>query len=290
MFSAEDLPRPSRIGNAFFIALFLSLALHGAILAVLPRQHRPPIKAVPCQLVLIAQGHDRWGAPPPAAGGNRQTPASPPAPNPAPPPAKTLLPKPVFRAAASIPKNRPTPPTAALASPKERPSPPRAKEAKQPPPPVAPPDIPAESSAAAIAPALAPSTKAAVAPKPVGNGAGDTKPANADSVSGSGEAAPTHAPLMARFGEGGGPRVIEMPTPRYPMRARRRHLEGQVLLMLELDRAGMLRQVNVVEPAGNGFDEAALLAVKNARFQPASDRGVQVACRALLPISFRLRP
>ncbi|WP_432821754.1 TonB family protein [Trichloromonas sp.] len=65
---------------------------------------------------------------------------------------------------------------------------------------------------------------------------------------------------------------------------------GQVLLLLLLkpDRAGSLRSAEGLKPRGNGFDEAALQAVKNAQFLPAVHHGVQVPCRALLPISFRL--
>ncbi|NLC70264.1 MAG: energy transducer TonB [Desulfuromonadaceae bacterium] len=94
--------------------------------------------------------------------------------------------------------------------------------------------------------------------------------------------------LQASFGTREGPKVVGL-KPEYPLRARRLNKEGLVLVQLHLDRKGKLNQARVVEKAGYGFDEAALTAVKEAKFLPASRNGQSVACLALLPIRFRLR-
>jgi len=96
-------------------------------------------------------------------------------------------------------------------------------------------------------------------------------------------------PVNAEFGSSNGPRVLNMPTPKYPLRALRLRLEGRVLVRLELDRSGGLRSASIEKAAGHGFDRSALEAVRQARFAPASRNGRPVACIALLPIVFRLK-
>lgn len=90
------------------------------------------------------------------------------------------------------------------------------------------------------------------------------------------------------FGEADGPRLVSMPSLQYPPRARRLRREGRVLLLLEIDPIGNLKNLSVLETAGFGFDEAALKAVSQAHFQPAERSGHKVACRASLPVVFRL--
>jgi len=95
---------------------------------------------------------------------------------------------------------------------------------------------------------------------------------------------------MTRFGISGGPQVVSMPRPAYPLRAKRLGKEGRVLLLLDIDHDGNLRKAEVLETAGFGFDEAALRAVRHARFRPAVEQGQTVACQAVLPVRFCLRP
>jgi len=80
-----------------------------------------------------------------------------------------------------------------------------------------------------------------------------------------------------------------MAQPEYPLRARRLQREGRVLLQLDLDRTGKLREAEVIEAAGYGFDESALAAVRRSRFAPATHNDVPVACQALLPVRFEIR-
>ncbi len=98
------------------------------------------------------------------------------------------------------------------------------------------------------------------------------------------------APQTAAFGGANGPRILHLDQPIYPPRALRLRREGKVLLRLEIDAGGVLQSVTVVQAAGYGFEEAALEAVRRARFAPATKGGRPVSCVALLPVSFTLAP
>ncbi|MBN1142600.1 MAG: energy transducer TonB [Deltaproteobacteria bacterium] len=93
----------------------------------------------------------------------------------------------------------------------------------------------------------------------------------------------------AAFGTREGPRLVGAIRPDYPPQARRLQKEGQVVIQLRLDRNGALCGAKVVKGAGFGFDEAALAAIRKARFLPAVRDGRPVPCLALLPIRFTIR-
>ena len=93
----------------------------------------------------------------------------------------------------------------------------------------------------------------------------------------------------AVFGAVDGPGFLRAPVPQYPRAALRRRLGGEVLLELTLEADGRLLGVSVLKSAGHGFDEAALEAVRRARFRPAIRNGRPEACIVLLPVHFRPR-
>jgi len=95
-------------------------------------------------------------------------------------------------------------------------------------------------------------------------------------------------PIKAEFGTKDGPRVLGIIQPEYPLPALRRRREGHILIQLEISRTGKLTSANILEPAGYGFDEAALKAVSEVHFTPALSNGEAVACIALLPVHFQL--
>lgn len=86
----------------------------------------------------------------------------------------------------------------------------------------------------------------------------------------------------------GGPQFIQRSVPKYPRLAQRLGVEGSVLLRLTIDASGKLSRVEVVNGAGNGFDEEAVQAVKRSTFAPAVQNGWPVSCLALLKIRFQL--
>jgi len=94
---------------------------------------------------------------------------------------------------------------------------------------------------------------------------------------------------LINFGTPGGPGIVRMAQPRYPHEAKRLGKEGVVVLKLTLDAAGAVIDVEVMQSAGFGMDEASREAVMLSRFRPATAKGRPVPCQAILPIHFKLR-
>ena len=67
------------------------------------------------------------------------------------------------------------------------------------------------------------------------------------------------------------PELAEFVQAPYPPEALEQGIEATVLLLVELDEAGNVVQVEVPQPVGHGFDEAATEAVRASRFSPAED-------------------
>jgi len=77
--------------------------------------------------------------------------------------------------------------------------------------------------------------------------------------------------------------------PVYPYRARRKEIEGRVVLRVQVLPGGTARSVEVLSSSGHAIlDRAALKAVRGWRFVPAKWAGVPVAGAIDVPITFRL--
>ncbi len=74
----------------------------------------------------------------------------------------------------------------------------------------------------------------------------------------------------------------------YPPDALRDRVEGTVVLELTVDEAGAVKDVRVVTPAGHGFDEAAVLAVKQFKFEPARQSGSPIPATIQFSYEFHL--
>lgn len=70
------------------------------------------------------------------------------------------------------------------------------------------------------------------------------------------------------------PELLEAAAPVYPPAALEAGLSAAVLVRIHIDATGMVTQVDVVEPVGNGFDEAAVAAAELYVFSPAEWDGV----------------
>lgn len=75
----------------------------------------------------------------------------------------------------------------------------------------------------------------------------------------------------------------------YPPDAEKQGLEGNVVLQLDIDAAGKVTGATVVNPAGHGFDEAAVAAALQFVFAPALRNGKAVPARILYRYSFTLK-
>jgi len=85
------------------------------------------------------------------------------------------------------------------------------------------------------------------------------------------------------------PRAIHRISPLYPFTARRRGLEGRVVLKFIVKANGSVGDISVIRSAPEGvFDTAAVNAVKQWKFKPASKRGKSVNCWIIQPIRFEL--
>ncbi len=67
------------------------------------------------------------------------------------------------------------------------------------------------------------------------------------------------------------PELVQFVQAPYPPAAREAGLEGTVYLAVEIDEQGAVVAVEVLEPVGYGFDEAATAAVEQFVFSPAED-------------------
>lgn len=83
-------------------------------------------------------------------------------------------------------------------------------------------------------------------------------------------------------------RVVAASPPAYPPAARAAQVEADVGLELVVDARGRVAEARVVRPAGYGFSESALAAVRAYRFSPAQRAGAPVRVRMRWTVQFRL--
>ena len=86
------------------------------------------------------------------------------------------------------------------------------------------------------------------------------------------------------------PAVEHFVEAHYPEEARASALEGRVLLEVDISATGEVLRAAVTGPAGHGFDEAALEAVRQFRFTPAELDGKAAAVRISYAYDFVLAP
>ena len=84
------------------------------------------------------------------------------------------------------------------------------------------------------------------------------------------------------------PRLLEFAEAIYPPHAQELRLEARVVLSLFVDATGAVTEATVAQPAGQGFDEAAIEAARRFRFVPAKRAGQPTAARILFAYEFRL--
>jgi protein TonB len=78
----------------------------------------------------------------------------------------------------------------------------------------------------------------------------------------------------------------------YPPIAQRSGIEGKVVILLYVDRTGIIQKVEVLkeDPEGRGFGEAAVKAFRGKKGIPAyAANGEPVPCRYRYPVSFSIK-
>ena len=75
----------------------------------------------------------------------------------------------------------------------------------------------------------------------------------------------------------------------YPPLALRMGMESDVILRIEIDTEGKVMKAEITNSGGAGFDEEALKAVKQSRFEPAQKDGKNVPAEFTYIYRFRLQ-
>lgn len=184
----------------------------------------------------------------------------------------------------TLPPPRPMKPV--QAAPAAPPAPKQAHAAIKPTPPAAPTkrmDSPPAESAEPAPAAVAPDTQT-------------MPPTQQASVDRSGAMPVTVPNIAPRAGEGAdsgahssAAALVANPAPAYPPVARRRGLEGKVVLRVAVTAAGATADIAVLSSSGHAMlDDAAARAVRAWRFRPAQRSGVAIDSILEVPIVFRL--
>jgi periplasmic protein TonB len=81
-----------------------------------------------------------------------------------------------------------------------------------------------------------------------------------------------------------------MNPPNYPPAAFREGIEGEVILIVDVDANGNVTNVSVEKSSRNrDLDRAAMEAARKWRFNPSVKNGVKAAGRVRVPVAFRLQ-
>jgi len=84
------------------------------------------------------------------------------------------------------------------------------------------------------------------------------------------------------------PTLLQAAAPIYPVAAGKKGLQADVKVTIKIDATGTVIDVKVPTPVGNGFDEAAIAAVKQYKFSPAEWDGKPGPITVATTIHFKL--
>jgi len=86
------------------------------------------------------------------------------------------------------------------------------------------------------------------------------------------------------------PRVITSVPPQYPFLAKRDNIQGRVIVQFIVTKEGAVREAKITESDPEGmFDEAAIAAIEQYIFEPATKDGEPVDCIVHAPMAFQLK-
>jgi TonB family protein len=84
------------------------------------------------------------------------------------------------------------------------------------------------------------------------------------------------------------PLLLSKDEPEYSEEARRAKIQGTVMLRIEIDQRGQVRNVSITHGLGLGLDERAIDAVRHWKFRPATRNGKPAVSSAVVEVNFRL--
>ncbi len=223
-----------------------------------------------------------------------------------PPPAERKAPvKVVRRTSSPVPPARRPPPPPQRPPPIERevPPPPPLRPPPLPPlvvePPKPPPAIQAPVAPVAADPVDSPGLPVKAAPAPPSSGSGTGGGIGSGAGTGLGEGQGGGIGPGSGGGTGGGPfqpgSGIDPPVlvrevrPTYTEEARKRAIEGDVVLEIVVRRDGTVGNLRVVRSLGAGLEQKAIEAVRQWRFGPAKRQGTPVEVMVEVAVEFKLR-
>jgi TonB family protein len=85
------------------------------------------------------------------------------------------------------------------------------------------------------------------------------------------------------------PRLLKEVRPVYTDEARRRGIEGVVVLEVIVTQSGLVDRIRVVRGLGAGLDQNAIAAVRQWKFDPARRKGVPVDVVVEIEVGFNMR-
>ncbi len=84
------------------------------------------------------------------------------------------------------------------------------------------------------------------------------------------------------------PHILSRAEPQYSEEARKAKLQGSVFVSLVIDASGTPTQIAILRPLGMGLDEAAIAAVSQWKFSPATRNGTPVPVFTHIEMNFHL--
>ena len=85
------------------------------------------------------------------------------------------------------------------------------------------------------------------------------------------------------------PKLIRKVEPEYSEQARKKRIEGTVVLKVVVAADGHAREIQIMKSLDPELDEKAVAAVKEYLFQPGTRNGEPVAVYATVEVPFRLK-
>ncbi len=75
----------------------------------------------------------------------------------------------------------------------------------------------------------------------------------------------------------------------YPEMAKSAKLEGKVYVLVLINESGSVDDAKVIKGIGLGCDEAAIKAIKKAKFSPGKNGGAAIKAKLTMAINFKLK-